>query len=115
MVDRIRRAGQVAWAVLGLAALLVALGYVGWILRVVFPPLVFAGAIVFILNPVVTWFQGRHVPRAAGTALAYLGVLGVLVLAGVLIAPLASRQSRELSEEWPQVREDVEEWVDDVS
>lgn len=115
MVDRIRRAGQVAWAVLGLAALLALLGFIGWVVRVVFPPLVFAGAIVFVLNPVVTWFQGKRIPRPAGTALAYLGVVGLLVLIGLLIAPLASRQSRELSDQWPEVRADVEDWVNDLS
>jgi predicted PurR-regulated permease PerM len=115
MVDRIRRAGQVAWAVLGLAAVLALVGFIGWVIRVVFPPLVFAGAIVFVLNPLVTWLQGRRIPRAAGTGLAYLGVAGLIVLAGLLIAPLASRQSQELSDQWPEVRADIEDWVNDLS
>src|SRR5262245_14588725 len=110
MVERIRRAGQFAWAMLGLAGLVLLVGVVGWYFRVIFPPLIFAGAIAFILNPVVNFFQRRHIPRVAGAAFAYLGVLGGLVLIGLLLAPLVSHQSQQLSEQWPEVRADVERW-----
>ncbi len=115
MVERIRRAGTIAWAVLGLAALVGLLGFIAWVFRVVLPPLIFAGAIVFLLNPVVTFLQHRRIPRAAGTGLAYIGVIGGFVLLGVLIAPLASRQTDELKEQWPELRADVEDWINDVS
>ena len=59
------------------------LGIVAWYFRVIWPPLILAGAIVFILNPVVTFLQRRHIPRALGTGIAYLGVVGVVVLGGV--------------------------------
>jgi predicted PurR-regulated permease PerM len=115
MVERIRRAGQFAWAMLGLAGLVVLVGVVGWYFRVIWPPLIFAGAIAFILNPVVNFFQRRHVPRFAGAAFAYLGVVAGLVLIGLLLAPLVSHQSQQLSEQWPELRSDVERWVNDMS
>jgi predicted PurR-regulated permease PerM len=114
-VDRIRRAGTTAWAIVGLAALLTLIGVVAWFFRVVWPPLILAGAIVFILNPVVTFLHHRHVPRALGTALAYLAVVGVVAVAGVLIAPLAQRQADELSDEWPEIRAGLEEDVNDLA
>lgn len=43
--ERVRRAGQVAWAAVGVAALIAVIGIVLWTVRVVFPPLVFAAAI----------------------------------------------------------------------
>jgi predicted PurR-regulated permease PerM len=113
MSERIRRAGQVAWAVVGLAALLALVGLVGWTVRVIFPPLVLAGAIVFLLNPIVTWLQHRHIPRAAGTGLTYAGFLGLFTLLGFLVAPLAADQADRFEDEWPEVREDVEVWIDD--
>jgi predicted PurR-regulated permease PerM len=115
MLDRIRRAGQVSWAVVGLAALLVLVGIVAWVVRVVWPPLILAGAIVFILNPVVTWLQHRRLPRAAGTAVAYLAVIGVLVLSGFLVAPLFSDQADQLSEDWPRLRDELYEDIDDLA
>ncbi len=113
--DRIRRAGMFAWAVVGLFALLALLGLVAWTFRVVFPPLVLGGAIVFILNPVVTFLQKRHVPRVGGTALAYLGVVAILVGLGFAVAPLVQRQADELSQEWPEIRESLEDSVNDLS
>jgi predicted PurR-regulated permease PerM len=114
-VERIRRAGTIAWAVVGLAALLALLGLVAWFFRVVWPPLILAGAIVFILNPVVTFLQHRHIPRALGTAITYLGVVLTVILAALLIAPLAQRQADDLSDDWPQIRDDLEEDVNDLA
>lgn len=113
MGERIRRAGQVAWALVGLAVLLSLLGVIGWWLRVVWPPLILAGAIVFLLNPGVTALHRRHVPRVAGTALSYLAFFVVIGLTVLVVAPLAADQADELSAELPQVRADVERWIND--
>ena len=115
MSERIRHAGAVAWAIVGLAAVLALLGMVAWFVRVIWPPLILAGAIVFILNPVVTWEQKRGIPRALGTAAAYVGVLLVVFLCGVLAYPLAADQAEDLSEDWPEIRADLEERVDDLA
>ena len=115
VTERIRRAGQVAWAVVGIAALVTLVGIVAFYFRVIWPPLILAGAIVFILHPVVTFLQRRHIPRALGTGLAYLGVVAIVALAVVLIAPMAQRQADDLSDEWPQIRDDLEEDVNDLA
>ncbi|HYD09696.1 MAG TPA: AI-2E family transporter, partial [Acidimicrobiales bacterium] len=115
MSERIRNAGATAWAIVGIAALLSLLGIVAWWVRVIWPPLILAGAIVFILNPVVTWEQKRGIPRALGTAAAYVGVLLIVFLCGLLAYPLANDQAEELSEEWPEIRADLEERVDDLA
>jgi predicted PurR-regulated permease PerM len=107
MVERIRRAGQVSWAVIGITAVLVVLGVVVWYFRVILPPLLLAGAIVFVLNPVVTFLQRRGVPRALGTALSYLGVVAILVGVGFLIAPIVRDQWNDLTDELPEIRDDV--------
>jgi len=115
MVERIRRAGMVCWALCGVAAVVVLLGIVAWVVRVIWPPLILAGAIVFLLNPVVTRLQAHHVPRALGTAFSYLGVAAVIALAVLLVAPLATKQYDDLAEEWPELRQDLEDSVDDLS
>src|SRR5687768_1086658 len=99
MGERIRRAGAVAWALVGLAAVLALVGLVAWVFRVIWPPLILAGAIVFILNPVVSRLQRQRIPRVAGTALAYLAILAVFVLAGLVVRPLVTDQADELREE----------------
>jgi predicted PurR-regulated permease PerM len=115
MGDRIRQAGAVAWAAVGLAAVVALLGYLAYVVRVIWPPLILAAAIVFLLNPVVTRLQARRIPRALGTAFAYLGVLAAVALTILLVAPLASDQYDELADEWPELRDDLEERVDDLA
>jgi len=115
MTDRFIAAGRAAWGLLGIGAALAVLLWVAWRLKVVFPPLVLGGAIVFLLNPIVTGLQRRGVPRAVGTALSYLGFLGLLVLLGFLVAPVVSEQADELADQWPELRADMEDWLDDVS
>ena len=115
MTERIRHAGAVAWSLCGVAALLAILGLIAWVLRVIWPPVILASAIVFLLNPVVARLQARHVPRALGTACAYLSVLGVIVLVTLLVAPLANRQYDDLAKEWPALRSDLERQIDDLA
>lgn len=113
MHPKIRRAGQLAWALVGIAAVLAILGLVARQLRVIFPPLILAGAIVFLLNPIVTALQHRGVPRALGAALAYVGVLALIVLGGVGLSPIAGEQVDQLEEDLPTIQTRVERWVDD--
>lgn len=113
--DRLRRAGQVAWGVVGIAVLGALVATVAWWLRVIWPPLILAGAIVFVLNPVVSALERRRVPRVAGTALTYVGIAGVIVLIGVALWPMVRSQARDLADEWPHVRADIERFVDDLA
>ena len=115
MFDRFSTAGRAAWSLLGVGAALAAVLWIGWQFRIVFPPLVLAGAIVFILNPVVTLLARRGVPRVAGTALTYVCFISLLVLVGFLVAPLIESQSEELADQWPELRADMEDWLNDLS
>ncbi len=113
MHERIRRAGRLAWALVGLAAVVAILASVLWTFRIVFPPLVMAGAIVFILNPVVTRLQARGVPRAAGASIAYVGVLAVIGAAGLGLFPIAASQFDQLEQDLPAIQTRLNRWVDD--
>ena len=113
MHPKIRRAGQIAWALVGMAVVVAILGLVALKLRVIFPPLILAGAIVFLLNPIVTGLQHRGVPRALGAALAYVGVLAVIAGAGFGLFPIAATQVDELEDDMPAIQARVERWIDD--
>jgi predicted PurR-regulated permease PerM len=115
VVERVRRAGALAWAFCGVAAVVGLLGLVAYVFRVIWPPLILAAAIVFLLNPIVTRLQARHIPRLLGTAIAYVAVAGAVVLVVLLVAPLATRQYDDLAAEWPELRQDLEQQVDDLS
>ncbi len=112
MTERLRRAGQVSWAVVGVTVLLAVIALICWTVRVIFPPLILAGAIVFLLNPVVTRLQRRGIPRALGAGLSYASVLGVLALAAALVYPLAADQGQQLADDWPEIRAKADRWID---
>ena len=113
MTDRLRRAGQVAWALVGMALVVALAAWLVWTVKVVLPPLILAAAIVFVLNPVVTRLQHRGVPRAVGAGIAYLGVIAGIVILGFLVVPLATDQARQLGDDWPEIERKAERWIDD--
>ena len=112
VTERLRRAGQLSWAVVGVAVLLAVVGLVLSTVRVIFPPLILASALVFLLNPVVTRLQRRGIPRVAGTGLAYLGLLALVCLLALLVVPLAGDQGEQLADDWPAIRAKAERWID---
>src|SRR5687768_4055079 len=114
VTERIRRAGQVAWAVVGLAVIVALVGTIAWYFRVIWPPIILAGAIVFVLNPVVTFFHHRRVPRAVGAGLSYLAVAATVAVVALITLPIASDQADELEDELPHVQADVERWINNL-
>jgi predicted PurR-regulated permease PerM len=112
MIEHICKAGQVAWAAVGVAVLLVLVGLVAWSVRVIYPPLILAGAIVFLLNPLVTFLQHRGIPRVVGAGAGYLGFFAVVALAVLALRPLVTDQVDQLRHQWPELQGKVEDWID---
>lgn len=113
MDEGIRRAGQVAWALVGIAVILFLLGAVAWWLRVIWGPLIFGAAIVYLLNPVVRAMSARGVPRVFGALATYLGFVGIVFLGVLAVVPVVVDQADELSDEWPMIQADLQQWVND--
>jgi predicted PurR-regulated permease PerM len=111
-MERIRRAGSVAWALVGLAVVIAILTWLAVKVAVIFPPLILAGALVFILNPLISFLHRRRVPRAAGVGLTYLGFLATVSLIGFVMLPAVKDQADNLSDRWPTIRLKMERWVD---
>ena len=104
-----------AWSIIGL---LIVVAIAVWLLheiRVIFPPLVLALLIIYLLNPVVTRLEGRGVRRSIGAVLSYIVVLGSLTIAGMLVFPLISDQVSHFSENTPQLRQDLVDSINDFA
>ena len=113
--ERLRRLGIGAWALIGVAIVIYITGFLLYKVRVIFPPLILATLIVFLLNPFVTRLEKRGVNRILGTSLAYVVALGILVLAVVITVPYISRQVDRFAEEWPEFREQTVETINDFA
>lgn len=103
--ERLRRVGIGAWSIIGLLILLAIMAWLLSEIRVIFPPLVLALLIIYMLNPIVSRLEERRVPRAIGALLTYVVVLGGIVLLVLAITPLVSGQISEFSDQWPEFRE----------
>ncbi len=111
----IREAGKTAWALVGLVGVTVIGGMLLWLVREVLPIVIFAGVIVFLLNPIVTRLANRGIPRAVGTLIGYLGFFAVLGIMALLVTPIVRSQVDSLSDQWPEVEDKINQWVDDVA
>jgi predicted PurR-regulated permease PerM len=112
--ERLRRAGIAAWSIIGV---LIVLAVVGWALlkiSVIFPPLVLALLIIYLLNPIVNRLEARRVPRLWGTLLAYVVVLAIVNLTVIALSPLIARQAEQFTADWPEFKEQIVVSVDDL-
>jgi predicted PurR-regulated permease PerM len=112
-MERLRRAGSIAWALVGMAVVLAILTWLSIKVAVIFPPLILAGALVFILNPLINFLHRRHIPRVMGVGLTYLGFLAIVTLVGFVMVPAVKDQAGNLSDRWPSIRLKMETWVDE--
>ncbi len=100
------------WAFIGIMVVLWGVFHVFHApLRLLTPPIALAGVLVYLLNPVVSYFERRHIHRVVGTLLTYL--LVGLMLAGAMwaIAPLIYEQTRELIDGFPDIAVGLQDGV----
>lgn len=110
--ERLRRLGVAAWSIIGLLILTAISIWVLFKIRVIFPPLVLALLVIYLLNPPVTWLHGKGVPRLVGAIAMYVIVLGAITLLVVGLIPVVSQQVSEFAREWPQFRNDLVETIE---
>lgn len=105
--ERLRRAGVGAWSIIGILILTAISVWLLFKIRVIFPPLVLALLIIYLLNPLVARLEQRGIPRMAGAGLSYVVAIGFLVLVGMLVAPFLARQIDHFVEGSPELRLDA--------
>ncbi|MDQ4064817.1 MAG: AI-2E family transporter, partial [Actinomycetota bacterium] len=113
--ERLRRVGVGAWSIIGILILLAISVWLLLKISVIFPPLVLALLIIYLLNPIVTRLEERRVPRWLAAVLAYVVVLGSLTLLIIAVTPLISRQVSNFAEEWPHFRVEIVRTIQDTT
>jgi predicted PurR-regulated permease PerM len=83
-------------------------------LDVLLAPVVLSVAIIYVLNPVVKWLSARRVPRILAAFIAFLLLLGALVLFGFAVAPAVTSQASELANRFPEIYEDSARQIEDL-
>ena len=113
--ERLRRVGVSAWSIIGVVIVLGLFFYGLWKIRIIFPPLVLAVLIIYVLNPVVSWLQRRGLPRLLGTSIAYVIVLGGLTLLIIALIPVVTNQAEDIADRWPEYRSEIIAFVNDTA
>ncbi len=107
--------GVAAWSLIGVLIVGAILVWALFKIRIIFPPLVLAVLIIYILNPLVSRLVKRGMPRLLATVMAYVLFVGGLTLLIAALVPLVSRQVTEVSESWPKYRGAILSFVEDTA
>ena len=81
-----------------------------WSARGALPAFFIGLALVFVLDPGVTFLQRRGIPRWAGVIVMYVVVVAVVWALVAYAVPPISRQTREFIEQLPQLGASLAEW-----
>src|SRR6266511_4235074 len=115
-VARAARWGLLAWSVIGILILLYAVSrYVLRPIEIIFPPLVVALVVIYLLNPLVTRLQQRGVPRVWGTLLCYVVFLSLTGLALAYFVPVLTHQVKAFVSGIPALLQRAESGLVDFS
>ena len=112
--DRLKRVALVIWVSLGSLALIWVFIRIANSIRIIWLPLVFSAGLVFLLNPLVSAFHRLRIPRIAGTFLAFLTLVALLVATGFLLVPVVRQQSADFAEQLPNLYDTILVWLEDT-
>ncbi|HJU81077.1 MAG TPA: AI-2E family transporter [Acidimicrobiia bacterium] len=113
--ERIQRFALLVWSVIGVLALVWLLIRIAESIRIIWLPLAFAAGLVFLLNPLVNYFEARRIPRVAGTFLAFAFLVAVIVAGFSLLVPAIRTQAEAFASSLPETYDVVLTWIDDVA
>jgi len=91
------RVGVYAWALLGVAGVLIGLAIIFGELRLVVVPLILALFPAALLSPVQRWLVKRRLPPAIAALVVVLGSLGVIAGGVTLLAPAIAAEAPDIA------------------
>jgi predicted PurR-regulated permease PerM len=115
LVLRAAKGGILAWSLIGIVVLFFFFRYVVYPVRIIFPPLVVAMIVVYLLNPLVTRMERRGVARIWGTLITYVIALGVFGSLIAVLAPVVAEQVRNFGEQGPSLIDEITRGLRDVA
>ncbi|EUJ39743.1 AI-2E family transporter [Brochothrix campestris] len=85
------------------------------VIETVFYPILFAGAIYYVLNPIVKFLSHHKVKRWLSTTIIFLMTIGILVLLGFWIVPVVKTQIVQLFDDIPDYINLLENKLNDLT
>ena len=110
----LRDLGFASWMLAGVAAVLVGATWLAALTSTIVDPVVVAGVVAAVTSPLVRMLQRRGLPRGAGAAVVFLGLLLLGVAFAVMIVGGISSQASALSPKLAQGADKIQGWLHDL-
>jgi predicted PurR-regulated permease PerM len=115
-VVRAARWGVVAWAAIGVLLLgYILFRYALYPIRIIFPPLVVALVLVYVLNPLVSRLEDRGMSRLLASLLTYLVFVTLIVVGLRYLIPVLADQVREFAGSVPDLIDRAQSSLKDLA
>ncbi|MCZ2259915.1 AI-2E family transporter [Sporosarcina sp. G11-34] len=64
-------------------------------------PILMAGILFYLVNPLIDWMEKKKIPRIAGIAIVFMVIIGLVVWGIIILIPIIREQTMSLIENWP--------------
>ncbi|MHA6259676.1 AI-2E family transporter [Sporosarcina sp. CAU 1771] len=64
-------------------------------------PVVMAGILYYLVNPLIDWMERRKVPRVGGITIVFLIIIGLVVWGIIILIPIVREETLRLIANWP--------------
>ncbi len=112
--EKVQRFAYLVWSIIGVAIIAWLLIFIGSRVHIIWLPLAFAAGLVFLLNPLVNYFEARRIPRVVAVFLSFLLFVTVVVVGFSLLVPAITEQSAAFASSLPDTYDAILEWVGDI-
>jgi predicted PurR-regulated permease PerM len=110
----LRDLGFTSWLFVGVVLLLVGLIWILSLTQVIVVPVIVAGVVAAVAEPLVSWLKGRRVPRALGAALVLLAIVAAGALAAYLVLRGVGTEASGISDHLTAGADKIEGWLKDL-
>jgi predicted PurR-regulated permease PerM len=110
----LRNAGLMAWLLVGVAFLLVGLVWLVGLTAVIVVPVITAAIVASVASPVITWLQAHRVPRALGSVMMLLAVIGITFGMLLVVVLGITGQATDVSGHLDDARKELTGWAKDL-
>jgi predicted PurR-regulated permease PerM len=110
----LRDLGFTSWLLVGVVLLLVGLIWILSLTQVIVVPVIVAGVVAAVAEPLVSWLKGRRVPRVLGAALVLLAIVAAGALAAYLVIRGVGTEASGISDHLTAGADKIEGWLKDL-
>jgi putative heme transporter len=110
----LRDLGITAWLLVGVVLLLVGLISILSLTQVIVIPVIVAGVVAAVAEPLVSWLKRHHIPRGVGALTVLLAIVAAGGLAMWLVLHGVTSQSSGIADHLTSGADKIEGWLNDI-